>query len=389
MENKPGAIIIEGHVQGLANTRALGMEGIPVIVIDKTNCIARYSRYCQKFFYCPDYQSDDFVDFLINLAQEEKLQDWVLIPSNDHAVYSISKNKEKLAVHFKTTLPEQETIDKIYNKANLLQLAEQEGVPIPKTWYLKDAKKIPTNMEWPVLTKGKMGLSFYKKLKRKAFLADSIIELEPQLEQIAAVFPLENTFTQELIPFDGTNKTVSFTAFCETGEIKTYWMGEKLREHPVRFGTATFTKSVFEEACLIQSQKLLKALNYTGVCEVEYLKDPRDGQFKLIEINARTWLWVGHAIACGINFPLYIYRFLNNQKIDYPTNYPTNIKWINYLTDTPMSLKMLLSKEIGFAEWIKSYKGKKKNAIFNIRDMQPLFAFFILAFYLAKKRKII
>ncbi len=94
---------------------------------------------------------------------------------------------------------------------------------------------------------------------------------------------MERTFTQELIPFDGTNKTISFTAFCIDGEIKTYWMGIKLREHPLEFGTATLTESVYVEECFFQSEILLKKLHYEGVCEVEFLKDPRDNKFKLIE----------------------------------------------------------------------------------------------------------
>ena len=63
-KGKPGAIIIEGHVQGLSNTRALGEAGIPVIVIDTHNCIARHSRYCKAFYKCPDYLSDEFIELI-------------------------------------------------------------------------------------------------------------------------------------------------------------------------------------------------------------------------------------------------------------------------------------------------------------------------------------
>ena len=73
MHNRPGAIIIEGHVQGLSNTRSLGEIGIPVIVVDKVNCIARYSKYCTKFFICPDFITDEFAEFLIDLAIKENL----------------------------------------------------------------------------------------------------------------------------------------------------------------------------------------------------------------------------------------------------------------------------------------------------------------------------
>ena len=47
-----GAIIIEGHVQGLSNVRSLGERGIPIYVIDVCHCLAQYSRYCKKFFIC-------------------------------------------------------------------------------------------------------------------------------------------------------------------------------------------------------------------------------------------------------------------------------------------------------------------------------------------------
>ena len=77
---KQGAVIIEGHVQGLANTRALGEAGIPVVVVDRNNCLARYSRYCTGFFYSPDFNSDDLALFLTDLARREGLEGWLLIP---------------------------------------------------------------------------------------------------------------------------------------------------------------------------------------------------------------------------------------------------------------------------------------------------------------------
>ena len=75
--NTEGAVVLEGHVQGLANVRALGELHIPVIVLDKNNCIARYSKYCKKFFKCPGYTTVEFIDFLIDLGIKEKLNGWV------------------------------------------------------------------------------------------------------------------------------------------------------------------------------------------------------------------------------------------------------------------------------------------------------------------------
>jgi len=103
--NRLGAIILEGHVQGLSNTRTLGEVGIPVIVLDIQNCIARHSKYCKAFYKCPDFQSDEFIDFLIDLAKEKNLQGWSLFPSNDHIIFNISKNLEKISQFYKTLIP--------------------------------------------------------------------------------------------------------------------------------------------------------------------------------------------------------------------------------------------------------------------------------------------
>lgn len=387
MSSKPGAIIIEGHVQGLSNTRSLGEAGIPVFVVDKTNCIARYSKYCAKFFRCPDFGTDEFATFMIELAQKENIRGWVLIPSNDHAVYTISKHKQQLEKYYKVITPSLDIIESIYDKSKLLHIAQRCGVAIPQTQYFTSANDSIGNITFPVLTKGRFGLSFYQTLGKKAFLASNKTELQSQFELIRSKYDISKTFTQELIPFDGTNKTVSFTAFCVNGEVKTHWAGVKLREHPIQFGTATFAKSIYSEDCLQQSILLLRELNYTGVCEVEYLKDPRDQKYKLIEINARTWLWVGLAKACGVDYAKIIYDYVNNSSIDYPSNYIADKAWINPITDTVFSLLGMLKRLVNPRDYLQSiFRQSKVNALFSKGDLKPGFAYFYKSFSFLKNR---
>ena len=388
MNNKSGAVIIEGHVQGLSNTRSLGEAGIPVYVVDKTDCIAAKSIYCKKFFLCPDFQTDDFADFLIKLAKEEKLNGWVLIPSNDHAVYSIAKHMKILKEYYKVTTPELTIIDNIYDKVRLLDVAQQHNIPIPRTQVFQTTNdQIADNLQFPVITKGCRGLSFYKALRQKAFLANDEMELRRQLNFIAENHDIANSFTQELIPFDGHNKTVSFTTFCEAGEIKTFWMGVKLREHPLRFGTATFAKSVYVEECYEQSVLLLKALNYSGVCEVEYLFDPRDKKYKLIEINARTWLWVGLAKACGVDYAKLIYDYVNGNSIVWPQSYKQDIYWMNPFSDFVYSLFAIIQGKLSLSDYIAPLRNKNiVNALFIASDKKPGIMYLLNVFSFLKQR---
>ena len=382
-----GAVIIEGHVQGLSNTRALGEAGIPVVVVDTYNCLARYSRYCTGFFYSPAFDSDELAHFLLDLAHREGLEGWLLLPSNDHAVHTISRNREALSAVFRLITPARDIIDLIYDKKNLLDIASDLGVSIPTTHYFSSsAEAIPPALKYPVITRGRFGLSFYKAMKAKALLANDEEELRGQIARIEAALGHDMTLTQSVIPYDGTNRTVSFTAFCTEGEVRCWWAGRKLREHPWRFGTATFAESMECEECLEPTVKLLKRLNYTGICEVEYIRDPSDGRYKLIEMNARTWLWVGLARACGVDYALMAYRFVNGQDQQYPVDYSRGVKWINYLTDTWFSLRAMLSGDLKPGEYLRSLKGKRINAVFSWKDIVPSFALLMLSFYIARKR---
>lgn len=160
--NLKGAIIIEGHIQGLSMARSLGEEGIPIYIVDKTNCVARYSKFARKFFLCPDFREDNFADFLIDLAVKENLCGWILLPSNDHAVITLSKNKKKLDFYYKMMVPEFDKIELIYNKIELLNLASELEVEVPDTTCFTDANLDDLHISFPVITRGSMGLIFIK-----------------------------------------------------------------------------------------------------------------------------------------------------------------------------------------------------------------------------------
>ncbi len=368
-----GVIIIEGQLQGLSNAYSLGEAGIPVIVADTDNCLAQYSRYCQKFVQCPPYDSDELASFLIDLARDLDLKGWMLLPSNDHAVVTLSRNKKRLEKYFRTPIPDPDIISSVYNKLSLVENAREAGVPVPATFRGDRIDPKAPPLDFPVLTKGKFGQAFRQKTGRKAFLANTPKELFTQLKKIKQQVPLEETIIQELIP-EGKNKAISFTAFCEDGEIRAYWMGAKVREHPVRFGTATCAKSVFVEDCLKHSLPLIRQFNYSGVCEVEYLKDPRDGQYKLIEINPRTWLWVDLAKACGVDFTKMLYHHANNEQPHFPDDYQTGKYWINPIADPVSVAQSNNKKRLAFLKYLLYLFGNNYvNPLAGKKEIKPAF----------------
>ncbi len=370
-----GVVIIEGHVQGLANARLLKKDGIPAIVVDKGNCIARYSRYCSRFFKCPDYLSEDFSQFLIDMNMKNNLKDWLLLPSNDHAVLSIAKHKTELSRYYKIITEDLPIIKKIYDKRTLLTIAESAGIPIPSTIMPIAENPSSVALRYPILIKGNNGLSFYKRFKNKAFLIKRESDLVPLWEnELKGVKPHEY-FIQEVIPDD--NKTVSVTVFAERGTVHTCWMGIKLREHPISFGTATCCQSTHDKEMLDLSKNLIQQLKFTGVCEIEWIRDSRDDKPKLIEINARTWLWVGLAAKCGINYPKIIYDYVYNNSIPSDSGYRQNVIWLNLYTDLVFSAKRIISGIEKPMTLVRTYR-RFTEACWDWKDPAPFFMYALL-----------
>lgn len=383
LKNKPGVVVIEGHVQGLANTRLLGQAGIPVIVIDKDNCVAKYSKYCKAFYKCPDYLSEDFIDFLIRLDKAFNLTNWLLLPSNDHAVYNISLHKDTLSRYYKIITEDIEIIENIYNKRKLLQIADKAGIPIPATIMPELENPRLVDLRYPILIKGNQGLNFYKRFKHKAFIINTPDELINIWNKELKEAKPEEYIIQEIIPI--VHKTVSVTVFADKGTVYTYWMGVKLREHPVTFGTATCAKSIYDEEMLKLSKQLIKELNYSGVCEIEWLRDSRDDIPKLIEINARTWLWVGLAAKCGVNYPKIIYEYMYDRKIPKVTDYLKDKIWLNIYTDFVYSMLNIFKKLESPGYILKTYSNFQE-ACWDIKDPIPFIKYGLSIFYFLENR---
>ena len=229
-------------------------------------------------------------------------------------------------------------------------------------------------------------MNFYKKTGKKVFLSNNQFEFEKHLKEISKHFEVEDCITQEIIPENPKHKTVSFTCFAVHGEIKAYWTGIKLREHPLRFGTATYAKSIEVDDFMKQSEILIKKMAYTGVCEIEYLFDERTHEYKLIEINPRTWLWVELSKSCGVDYAKMMYSFANDMSYQYPDTYKKGIYWMNHITDLPFSVKGIIKGKYSFKEVLKSYLSGKKFAIFKSKDPLPFLSLIFLLPLLILKR---
>lgn len=389
MQEKVGVVITGGDSQALGVLRTLAKKDIPIIMLDSGHCISKYSRFKKRFFRSP-HPSDDqsYVDFLIDLAKKEKIHRnrWVIFPNSDETVYVLSKYKNILEEFYRIPTPGWEVIQNVYIKKNTYQLAKKGGIPIPTTYYPDGLQElVELSLNYPVVIKPSIRDNFYSKIKIKAFRVNNKEELVRIYEYVCSIIEPSEVLVQEFIP-GGPNHLYSFCPFFKDGEVLTSIMARRARQHPMDFGHAsTFAELVDIPEIQKIAEKFLSLINYYGFAEVEFMQDPRDGNYKLIEVNPRVWGWHTIAIASGVDLPYLLYQDMIGEEMD--VRLPIdNLKWVRLITDVPTVLSEIIGGRLRIRDYLKSMKGKKEFAVFALNDPLPFLAEVALIPYLWVKR---
>jgi predicted ATP-grasp superfamily ATP-dependent carboligase len=144
------------------------------------------------------------------------------------------------------------------------------------------------------------------------------------------------------------------------------------------FGKAsTFVELVEIDEVRSLSLKLLDALGYYGLSEVEFKYDARDETFKLLEINPRTWKWHSIALLSGLNLPYLLYRDTNGERNPEdlaPSKTTGNGKWIDEYTDLYISMKEMLLRNMTLRQYITTLTGNKVFGSLSSDDPLPFLA---------------
>jgi len=386
-----GVMVIGDHVQALGIIRSLGRRGIPVYLLhDKYLCISRFSRYTKQFIKTPKPSDESkFVNFMIELARKRGVEGWILMPTNDAAVYTLSRHKEILERYYRVSTPCWDVVKYAYNKKLTYQLAEKIGIPIPETFYpenMEELHEILSDICFPVIIKPAIVDRFYKKTKKKVFKANTKEELVQAYIKASHIIDSSEILVQEVIPGSPDN-LYSFCSFFKNGEVMGMCIGRRRRQRPMDFGNAsTFVESVYVPELVDLGTRLLRAIGYYGLSEIEFKKDVRDGEFKLLEINARTWLWHSLAIRCDVDFPYLLYEDLRGENFKLRTFFKENVKFIHIYTDLGVAIMEILKGNMTLGEYLSSLKGEKEFAVFSFNDPLPFIAETLMLPYLWKIR---
>jgi D-aspartate ligase len=294
----PAVVVGVGWVAGLAAIRSFGRAGIRVLAVDdRRSALGFRSRYAEPHL-APTREGDAYVGFLRELGPG------VVFPTHDDDLETIARNRSELA--FTCPFPGWEVLGRIQDKREQVFAAARAGVDVPTT---ADA---PGDVALPALVKPARAPEFRRRFGVKAFRCETRSELEDALERASEFDPL----VQEWIP-GGDDLLYTLGSYvAEDGRPLGIFTGRKLRQTPPSIGTARVAEAVCADEVVDRGLALIRELGLWGISQVEFKRDPRDGRFKLIEVNPRLWEWHGLAVASGVDLPLIAYRDVTGQHVD-------------------------------------------------------------------------
>ncbi|MFL5960652.1 MAG: hypothetical protein ACJ75G_10340 [Gaiellaceae bacterium] len=311
MSGKGTAVVVEvAWVNGLAAIRSLGRQGLRVLAVDhRPYALGFRSRYAEAR-HAPD-PLDDEQGFLAALREIAEETDGVLpvFPTHDEHLNAIARHADTLGGQYRFPFPAWDVLERVQSKRHQLETADSIGLPIPRTLYPRSAEEARAAGEevgFPLIVKPSANVGFRRSHKQQLFRCETPVELEQAYELGAPHEPM----VQELIPGGPEDMYTLGSYLDRDGRALGLFSGRKLSQTRGYMGSARVGEALWVEEVVEQGLALLRALGFHGISQVEVMRDPRDGRFKLLEVNPRLWQWHSLAAACGVDLPWIAYRDL-------------------------------------------------------------------------------
>jgi predicted ATP-grasp superfamily ATP-dependent carboligase len=370
---RPGAVIIGSDFQALGVIRSLVEHNVPMFLVEFEPNISRFSRYINRRVAKYDFfQDPGIVEFLLQLADKHSLDGWVLFANNDETVKLLAQNHERLSQRFQVSVPPWEVSQSFYCKDKAYKLAADNGIVTPKIYPATELDQLlASDIEFPIVLKPAFKENYYDKTRKKAVLCRDRNELAREYASMRRLIPSSQIVVQEFIT-GGPRNLYSYACVFDGQQIVAGMAARRLRQHPMDFGHATtYAESVALPELADLTQRLLSAMHYRGVAEVEFMYDEKSGHYKFIEMNGRIWGWHTLAKAAGVNMSYALYCLMVNEPIP-PTNGLVDAKWIRAITDTPTSAREWFHGRLSLTTYLQSFRGERVEfAVWSRKDPLP------------------
>jgi D-aspartate ligase len=366
-----GALVVGGAHGGLALVRSLGRRGIPVWFLTDDHPIAKYSRYAERGLAWSGPDHEGAIEFLKALAHEHHLEGWVLIAAGDAELRLLSQHHAELAAIFRMTVPPWETVRWAHDKRLTYERAAALGIDYPRSYNPRDLQELKElDCHFPVVLKPTVREQKNAFTRAKAWRADDRATLLARYQEAAALVGERAIVLQELIPGGGAAQ-FSYAAVWHRGAPVASLVARRTRQYPVDFGfTSTFVETMEQKEVEVAACRFLQSIDYSGLVEVEFKHDQRDGRYKILDVNARAWTWNGLGSIAGVDFAHVLWRLAMGETFE-PMRGHADVDWMHGSRDILAAALEMMAGQLLLADYLRAWRKPLVFAAFAKDDLMP------------------
>lgn len=349
---------------------SLGMADIPVYAgsFFKDNP-ALYSRFTNKRFQFNTYEDYSYIEKLCHYGKKMSLKP-VLYSDDDRALLLISRNRDRLQKYFRFMLPDNSVVEQLLDKRKFCHLCTEKNLPAPVSFdisSMQDIDSVITKIPFPCIIKPAHKESWWKPdftnimgPYKKAYKCDSPKELKNLYKKLLQID--NNVVIQEFIP-GGDELLYSVNLFVDdSGTVKGHFIAQKRRIYPITAGTGCYVVTVNEPELLDTTKKVIKNLKLKGLLNIQFKRDIRTGEPRLMEIHVRNSFWSFLGTAAGVNLSKLYYEYLtedeSSKKAHKESLVPKiGVKFFDLEKDVKAFWQYRKKGELTFRDWMNSYRG--------------------------------
>ena len=370
----PGAIVIGGYANGVSAVRGLARAGVrTAVILTKPHDIAQYSRYAHEAHRVLDLQQRP--DGLLELLQHHagRWAGWAIIPTNDYSLTFLAEHRELLSRWYRVTVPDPETVKRVVDKGVTQRLAREVGVDLPRSYGLASQVDVTRkDICYPVVVKPLESALFWETFGKKLIVAQTRAELMVAVLQVQQAGIAAEVF--DLVP-GGDGQFFNYTVYMDRNSRPVAEFAfRKLRKAPPYYGVGRAAQVADLPHLREPTIALLQRIGWQGIASAEYKLDPRDGRYRLMEVNGRCFLTNGLPTRCGVNYPLLAWReHAMGETVSAKPNGWRGV-WLHLHADLLYTAVQERGAEWSWRDFVRSYRGPWVDAVWSPSDPLPFLA---------------
>lgn len=355
-------LLLGGGASTLAAARSLGSAGIRVVASGSIGCRAMKSRYCAGARPVPSGVNPQLFWRQILIEEpDEELEGSLIMAGCDESLEFVASNDQALRQRYLVQESVPDLRRAMLDKMQTLELARSVGVPTPNYWHIENAEDVHVirdELRLPVMVKPLNSNAFMKAFGRKLFIIrESVDEV---IEKVSLCHSRgHKVMVVEMIPGPDDLLSSYYTYRTPQGRLLFDYTKSVIRRWPINRGGSCFHQSEWLPETAEMGRRLFEGVGWQGIGNVEFKRDLRDGQLKIIEVNGR--LTAGHPLLTrgGATIDLMIYRHLTGQDVPPLGGYAQDLRLWDPLRDFMAYRQLAQRGELSLFGWIKSVFAQK------------------------------